>query len=81
MTRHSVRSQWLGLLILALTAARAMAEGSPNGREADFALVNGRIYTAQDWQPWARAVAIAGERIVYVGGSSAMCARLREAMK
>jgi predicted amidohydrolase YtcJ len=67
MTRHSIRSQWLGLLAMAFSAAPAMAEGGATGREADLALVNGRIYTAQDWQPWARAVAIAGDRIVYVG--------------
>jgi len=32
-----------------------------------LALVNGRIYTENDRQPWAKALIVQGERIVYVG--------------
>jgi hypothetical protein len=34
---------------------------------ADIVLTNARIYTVNDAQPWAEAVAIRGEEIVYVG--------------
>jgi len=34
---------------------------------ADFAIVNARIDTQNDWAPWAHALAVSGEKIVYVG--------------
>ena len=38
------------------------------GAEAEtFALVNGRIYTQNERQPWANAIVVEGERIAYVG--------------
>ncbi len=49
----------IGLLALATTQSCWAA--------ADFAIVNARIYTQQEWSPWAHAVAVSGERIVYVG--------------
>jgi predicted amidohydrolase YtcJ len=40
------------------------------GAEADtFALVNGRIYTENVGQPWAKALVVKDERIAYVGES------------
>lgn len=36
---------------------------------ADSLYLNGRIYTANDSQPWAEAVAIADGRFIYVGTS------------
>lgn len=35
--------------------------------KADFVLTNGKIYTVNDKQPWAEAVAIKGDKIIYVG--------------
>jgi len=37
---------------------------------ADIVLRNARIYTVNDSQPWAEAVAVRGEEIVYVGDES-----------
>ena len=38
------------------------------GAKADtFALVNGRIYTENERQPWAKALVVEGQRIAYVG--------------
>ena len=34
---------------------------------ADFVLTNGRVYTVNEAQPWAEALAIRGNTIVYVG--------------
>ena len=36
---------------------------------ADLVLVNGRVYTLDEQQPWAEAVAIQGERIIAVGSN------------
>lgn len=55
----------LGLLLV----VAGMCSGSPakGGLHADLLLLNGRIYTANPAQPWARAIAIRGERILAVG--------------
>ena len=42
-------------------------EGSGKPDVADIVLTNARIYTVNDAQPWADAVAIRGEEIVYLG--------------
>ena len=34
---------------------------------ADTVLTNGRVYTVNEKQPWAEAVAMRGDEIVYVG--------------
>jgi predicted amidohydrolase YtcJ len=34
---------------------------------ADYVIQNGRIYTSNPGQLWAEAVAVTGDRIVYVG--------------
>ena len=36
-------------------------------KSANFVLTNGRIYTVNEDQPWAQAVAVDGNKIVYVG--------------
>src|SRR3546814_2657851 len=46
--------------------------------EADLILTNARIYTVEDKQPWAEAVAIKDGKIVAVG-STASVAKLRGA--
>ncbi len=37
------------------------------GHAADYVMTNGKIYTVNDKQPWAEAVAVKGDEIVYVG--------------
>lgn len=41
--------------------------GSTGVNAADILLTNARVYTANSEQPWAQAVAIRGNKIVYVG--------------
>jgi len=48
--------------LLVLSAPAAWAQPA-----ADLILVNGRVYTVDENQPWAEAVAVAGERILAVG--------------
>lgn len=52
----------LPVALLFLLAACAAPPSAP-----DLVLVNGRIFTAADSQPWAEALAIAGDRISAVG--------------
>ncbi len=54
------------VLVLVLNAAAACG----TSEAADLVLVNGRVYTVDERQPWAEAVAVSGERIVAVGSNS-----------
>jgi predicted amidohydrolase YtcJ len=58
-----------GLAALALAAGVNAAEAP-----ADRLLTGGRIWTAETAAPWAEAVAIRGDRIVYVGTSAGAAA-------
>lgn len=42
--------------------------------QADTVLVNGKVFTANDAQPWAQALAIKGERVIAVGDTLAILA-------
>ena len=53
----------LVLPISLLTGSNVLAQG----QAADYVLTNGRVYTVNDKQPWAEAVAVKGTDIVYVG--------------
>jgi len=52
-------------VVLALTGCAQPSAENP----ADFVFTNGKIYTVSDTQPWAEAVAVSGNTIVYVGGA------------
>jgi predicted amidohydrolase YtcJ len=53
--------------VVAVVVALA-ACGAPE--TADLILVNGQVYTLDETQPWAEAVAVRGERILAVGSNS-----------
>lgn len=40
--------------------------------EATFVIRNGRVYTVNDKQPWAEAVAVRGDRIIHVGSDESV---------
>jgi predicted amidohydrolase YtcJ len=65
----SMRSRCAALLfaLLALVPAAARAEKRPS---ADLILTNAKVYTADNSQPRAEAVAVIGPRIVAVGSSA-----------
>jgi predicted amidohydrolase YtcJ len=50
-----------------VTACASGAPGASATAAADIVLANARVSTVNDMQPWAEAVAIRGEQIVYVG--------------
>lgn len=65
---HVLASHALLLLMLGLTGlARGAAPYSSTTGVADYAIVNARIYTQNDWAPWAHAMAVAGDKVIYVG--------------
>jgi predicted amidohydrolase YtcJ len=55
------------LAVAAIAASLTACSGPP---PADLVLVNGRVYTVDAAQPWAEAVAVAGDRIVAVGATA-----------
>jgi len=56
-----------GLLIASATLIAPVACTVPSAPGADLVLLNGRIWTGDEERPYAAAVAIEGERIVFVG--------------
>ncbi|MEM8767442.1 MAG: amidohydrolase [Pseudomonadota bacterium] len=63
------------LLCLTLLATFAVAEAGPADVRADLILKNARVYTVDDGQPWAEAVAIADENILEVGSTESVLKR------
>jgi predicted amidohydrolase YtcJ len=57
----------LSLLLLGLAPATSIKQQSP----ADLVFTNGNIYTGNEKQPRAEAVAVKGDRIVFVGSNAA----------
>lgn len=51
---------------LALAAALCIGTAA-HAAPADYVFRNARVYTVNDQQPWAEAVAVQGKHIVYVG--------------
>ena len=62
--RFAIPPAGAGVLALAMLAA---CRSTP---AADLVIRNARVYTVDSAQPWAEAVAVRGERIVYVGPDS-----------
>ncbi|HED18546.1 MAG TPA: amidohydrolase, partial [Gammaproteobacteria bacterium] len=56
-------------MMLATPATQALAD-SPSNTAADMLFTNGKVYTVNEAQPWAEAVAVEGNKIIYVGSSS-----------
>ncbi len=54
------------LALLLATGCSTLLAGEP----ADFVLTNGKVYTVNEKQPWAEAVAVDGKEIVYVGDNA-----------
>lgn len=57
----------LAIIVLGLGTSSALSQ--PQGKVADRVFVNGVVVTMNDEQPEADAIAVSGNRIVYVGAS------------
>ena len=55
------------ILSIALAVGAPAREAHASGSQADAVFLDGNFYTANPRQPWASAVAIQGDRILYVG--------------
>ena len=78
----SNRIHWLVVFITALlVGACGQDAATPSTSGAELAFVNGRIYTVNDNQPWAEAVAVSEGEIVYVGSGAGAEAHIGSATR
>lgn len=61
----------LGVVIGCVQAFAGDNHARLNGT-ADYAFINGKIYTMNEAQPWAEAVTVEGNKITYVGDASGL---------
>jgi predicted amidohydrolase YtcJ len=61
----------LGVVIGCVHAFAGDNHARLNGT-ADYAFINGKIYTMNEAQPWAEAVTVEGNKITYVGDASGL---------
>src|SRR5262244_4504926 len=59
------------ILLTLLLTVLVVPVGLNTQEAADVIFVNGNVYTANDRQPKAEAIAVKGERIIFVGSSAA----------
>ena len=68
MSRRSMLTALLTIAVLAACGSRQPQDTADASRTgADLVLRGGRIFTVDDRQPWAQAVAIRDGRFIYVG--------------
>ena len=60
-----------------LLALVACARQPATENAADYVFTNGRVYTVNEAQPWAEAVAVKDNEIIYVGGNAGAKAFIR----
>ena len=56
--------------LLCLSLLNACGERAADKEVADFVFTNARVYTVNEAQPWAEAVAVQGDEIVFVGDAA-----------
>src|ERR1043166_5786198 len=56
-------------IVVAIVSAFALSPSAPKVASADLVFKNGNIYTVNEKQPAAEAVAVKGDRIVFVGSN------------
>lgn len=69
--RHHNPRTWLWTCALLLACRMALCGAAAAAAPADLVFLHGRIYTADAARSWASAVAVRGERIIYVGTDAA----------
>lgn len=58
------------LLLVSLLAVLAACGQQANENAADVVFTNAKVYTVDEAQPWAEAVAVKGSEIIYVGDAA-----------
>ena len=67
INRPSSRARFMVLVVMLVRLGCSEPEGSATQAAASTVFHTGKVYTVNDSQPWATAVAIKREKIVYVG--------------
>lgn len=60
----------LSLFVVAVLMSVAMTPISWSNESADYVFTGGKVYTVNEKQPWAEAVAVKGNKIIYVGDAA-----------
>lgn len=60
----------LSAILLSVLLLAGCGDAAPDPDAADRVFINARVYTVNDEQPWAEAVAVRDDRIVYVGDNA-----------
>lgn len=81
ITKISAILSTLAFLGSALATTDTIIEASGETQAADLVISNGKIYTVDDKNLWAQAVAIKGDEIVYVGDNAGVKAWIGQATK
>ena len=69
--RKTVQSRiWLLMLVIITAVLGACNKPVETDDSADFVFTNAKVYTVNDAAPWAEAVAVKGNEIIYVGGAA-----------
>ena len=74
VTRHSVLLMFcaIGLVACASQSTTQLGSAKQSTQFADSIYTNAKVYTVDEQQPWAEAVAIKGAEILAVGSSESM---------
>lgn len=69
------------LLLVCLLALNGCQRKNPSSEKADLVIRNARVYTVDAQQPWAQAVAVKGDRILWVGDEAGAAAQVGDATR
>ena len=67
INRHSSPARFIVLVVMLMLLGCSEPEGLATKAAASIVFHAGKVYTVNDSQPWATAIAIEREKIVYVG--------------
>jgi predicted amidohydrolase YtcJ len=70
--RHNIHAIIITVSLTLAISGYAFSKDKPDA--ADFAFTNGKVYTVNEAQPWAEAVAVKGNKAVYVGDAAGVAA-------
>ena len=79
MSLKAVQSLFIAVvLVISGCTDEGASNDSANTPAADYVFTNAKVYTVDEQQLWAEAVAVAGKQIVYVGNAKGTDAHIGE---
>lgn len=79
--RRIVSARNFALLLVCLLAFNGCQRKNSSSEKADLVIRNARVYTVDAQQPWAQAVAVKGDRILWVGDEAGAAAQVGDATR